>query len=151
MESDLTPECRGWRTSGTRWLAGFVVALVGCGGSSFETGDVRGTVGLGDKPLPTAAQIVFLDPTTGVSASAKIEDGKSFQLVEPLRTGTYRVFLTPNASVSPTGEPVPVKTDLGIPATFTNEAATTLKATVTEGENVFSVDLEKGAVNTDKA
>ncbi len=117
-----------------------LLIAVGCGGDSNPTGTVRGTIGLGESPLPVPAQIVFIDPSTGQSGVANVGEDRTFELPSPLRVGEYRVFLTPQPQAAGS-DPTPVRSDLGIPGTYMDERQTPLQAKVEEGDNEFTFDV----------
>jgi len=121
--------------------AGLAIGICAGCGSSKSTGTVKGSVTLGGAPYADAA-VVFLSMDTGQGSSVDIQSGGSFELPEPIPTGTYTVYLAPKAAEAG-DQPKPVSIDQAVPDKYWNEAASDIKIEVKEGENSVTVELKK--------
>lgn len=75
------------------WTSVTCLLLAGCGGrKEIPVGTVSGTVTLNGAPVKTGT-VVFLDPKTGVGASAPLDGQGRFSIDVPVRTGRYSVAL----------------------------------------------------------
>lgn len=117
------------------------ISIGGCG-SSIPMGDVSGKVTVNGETYSDAS-LVFLSLESGAGSSADIGEGGSFELPDPLPTGTYRVFLAPRSiPEEENGQPTPVQMDKTIPAKFWNESTTDISATVKEGVNNLPIKFD---------
>lgn len=105
------------------------------------TGTVSGMVTLDGEPYSDAA-LMFVDLTSGQAANAEIEPGGTFKVEQPMRVGTYKVYLAPPA-VEETAEPAAVTMDAAVAEKYWNESTTDLEITVEEGENDVKIELKK--------
>ncbi len=140
MPQSMT-SARKWLGQGVLLLSGLAIAVsLGCG-SSKPTGTVKGTVTLNGAPYADAG-LVFLSMETGQGGAVDIQAGGTFELAEPLPTGTYTVYLSPKAAEAG-DQPKPVSIDRAVPDKYWNEASSDLKIEVKEGENTIPLDLKK--------
>lgn len=116
--------------------------LAGCGGESVPTGTVEGTLKVDGKPYSDAS-IVFMSPENGHAASTVPQADGSFEIVDPLPTGEYVIYLAPKPVEAQSEAGVqPVTIDQTVPEQFWNETSTTLKATINEGANTVPVNID---------
>jgi hypothetical protein len=122
-------------------------ALAGCSSESeFPMGHLSGVVLIDAEPFDLDADLMFFDPSTGQAVSAAIKEHGDFEVAEPVRVGTYTVYLAPKASLAEGAEPAPVTIDSTLPDKYWNEATSDLKVTVSEGgeDKKVSIIFEKG-------
>lgn len=125
---------------GAVWLASAIV-LCGCGGPPvLPTGTVSGQVTHHDgKPL-TNAEISFLAPQLGSSASAPVDANGRYTIDKPLKVGAYQVVVAPPETPYTPGDAPATKPraeieNPDIPARFRNAATSGLTVEVKEGQN----------------
>lgn len=129
-----------------RFIALFAVALLaaGCqkGPPPRVTGNVSGTVALGDAPL-AAGVVILEDAKRGISSSAVIADGK-FEFADPVDIGEFRVAIHPPPQPPPHEMPAtPPPAGPVIPERYVTADKSGLTATVREGKNELPLRLDR--------
>lgn len=118
-----------------------VTAIVGCGPSGPEMGNVTGTVTYKGKPLTTGT-ITFIPEAGGLpTAFADIQEdgtyiGKTRDFGEGVPVGKHRVMIV---AVKDNGPEAPVEAIL--PMKYSSDQQSGLTADVTSGENVVDFSL----------
>jgi hypothetical protein len=148
MQSAFFAKWRGPQQPAFPWHAAVLVVLItviaGCGGTPAEpSGTVTGKVTLNGKPFELG--VVTLVKPDGVPAGwAELSSTGEFRLPAPVPVGQYRVAIGPPDEDAPAGGPAP-RLDAAlkaIPPKYRNEATSGLTATVKEGENTFTFEMQ---------
>lgn len=134
-------------------VAGFVVAIVGCG-SSGPSGTVTGKVTVGGNPPPANTQVIFVEANTSKTAGGITTADGSYSLrmgdSNQVATGTYSVAVRPPVrtisdeeamELSMKGETPDLGTG-GIDPKFTNPETSGLSFTVNQGANTYDITIE---------
>lgn len=129
-----------------RIAALFAVTLLaaGCqkGPPPRVTGNVFGTVALGDAPL-AAGVVILEDAKRGVSSSAVVADGK-FEFVDPVDIGEFRIAIHPPPQPPPHEMPAtPPPAGPVIPERYATADKSGLTVTVREGKNELPLRLDR--------
>ena len=143
--------CLSWQTlvSGRDIMVGLSVCLllmtaVGCGRSNEPpVGTVSGTVTFKGEPVPEGVLYVYNRETADAS-EGEIKDGK-FELVIPVKTGTYAAFITPIPPPPPNPDNPPANRygefPKDIPKKYQHEQESDLKIEVEEGHNEVTIEI----------
>jgi hypothetical protein len=106
---------------------------LGCN-SAPETGIVQGSVSLDGSPV-SSGEINFYAPLSGIVVVGKIGGSGTYNIVEPVPVGTYKVFISPPIPEQlPPGQPI-VKIKFNVPKAYQDMTSTTLSATIVAGKN----------------
>lgn len=121
----------------------FVVGLGGCGKAAPPSGKVQGKVTVQGKSLEIG-RVQFVKPDGVPVGSAKVNATGEFQFDAPVPVGEYRVAITPPGEEAPAGAPDPQleKAMKAIPPKYRNDNTSGFKATVKEGDNSFTFDMQ---------
>lgn len=124
-------------------LAGLIFLLAGCGGSAeYPVGQVTGTVTYEGTPI-TEGVVSFYSPDLGMGASANISEEGTYQISDPLKTGSYSVTILPPPEPPPQ-DAVPVSTQKvykNIPMKYRDPQKSRLSIDIIEGDNSFDVNM----------
>jgi hypothetical protein len=129
-----------------RFAVLFAIALpaLGCqkGPPPRVTGNVSGTVALGDAPL-AAGVVILEDAKRGLSCSAVVADGK-FEFVDPVDIGEFRIAIHPPPQPPPHEMPAtPLPAGPVIPERYVTADKSGLTVTVREGKNELPLRLDR--------
>lgn len=136
--------------SGWALVAVLSVGVCGCSsegkrGPTGPTGNVVGKVTLGGEPLDQWA-VDFVKADIMHVASATLSSSGDFQFEQPMPVGDYQVAILPPAEEAPAGEEEDAKRAevmKRVPEKYWSHATSGLTATVKEGDNSFTFELEK--------
>lgn len=131
--------------SKSRMLAALVIVLlgtVGCGGSKFESHEVKGRVTFQGAPV-TEGQVTFEDPATGFANSAGLDAMGAYTVA--LADGSYRVSIQPPVIQIGGGPDTPpdegYKDVDNIPERYRRAETSGLSAQIASGQLEHNFDL----------
>ncbi|MGI9427652.1 MAG: hypothetical protein ACR2NM_03260 [Bythopirellula sp.] len=148
---------------GLHYFAMIAVAGLGCG-KSVPVGYVNGTVEFDGKPAPVDHVVFFQQPSKGIIAGGMIGENGEYVLkyrgAEGIPPGDYVVFVGPPASnmteqefaalkrkvdaeYRARGQKPPPSPDWVMPEKYYLASTSPLRESVTTGENVINIKLEK--------
>ncbi len=93
------------------------------------------------QPL-TQGAVYFYAPATGYSTGTELAADGTFELADPLPTGSYRVSILPPAPAENGPDTRPEPASVQIPKQYLSETSTPLEVMVKEGENSFPLAIE---------